>query len=248
MKFHIDSDTLFQYLWTRTSASAGFGEAIGDLDCDGTIDAYRLNVSVIEGVVQVQRQYPLSGRTESKTVSVAAHRWELSIGVEQYENQIKHDWEDQVPRGAVASDCELKERSKRQIPDGEDCKIEKVDKKDGTFEKVKKCKPKFRSEPVEDRWCTFTVREWREVDRIKSAGGGTTPAWPSQGLPAEQYSEVLGAKRRGSKTQTLWLDMAGLETKQSCDVNETAWKKYADGAKLQVEVRSRTGEVICDSL
>ena len=205
-------------------------------------------IVVAVGIVGIVLLVKHCNRTESKTVTVAAHRWEWSIGVEQYDNQIKHDWEDRVPSGALASGCEMKERSRRQIADGEDCTIEKVDKKDGTFEKVKKCKPKFRSEPVEDRWCRFTVREWREVDRIKTAGNGTTPTWPSQGLPAEQYSEVLGAKRRGSKTQKLWIDMAGLETKQSCDVNEMVWRKYADGAKVQVEVRSRNGEVECDTL
>ena len=200
---------------------------------------------VIVGIVLLVKQ---CNRTESKTITVAAHRWEFSIGVEQYDNHDKQDWEDHIPSGVIATRCETKERSKREVPDGEDCKVEKVDRKDGTFEKVKKCKPKFKSEPVDGKWCTFTAREWHEVDRVKTAGSGVTPTWPTQGLPPEQYVEVLGAKRRGTKKQTFFLDMSGVDPKQTCDVTEAVWKKYADNAKVQVEVRARTGEIVCDSL
>jgi hypothetical protein len=204
-----------------------------------------VGVVVLVGIVVLVKY---CNRTEEKTITVAAHRWEMSIGVEEYGNERKSDWEDHMPRNAQSSSCVMKQRTTKKVPDGEDCKMEKVDKKDGTFEKVKKCTPKFRSEPVDDRWCTFTVREWREIDRIKTAGNGTTPAWPASGLPPEQYTETLGAKRRGSKKASYLLDMSGLETKQTCDVSEAVWKKYSDNQKAKVEVKSRTGEVVCDSL
>lgn len=52
MHFHIDQDTRFQYNWTRSSSTAGTGVAVGDLDCDGTIVTYGLQIDVVEGNVQ----------------------------------------------------------------------------------------------------------------------------------------------------------------------------------------------------
>jgi type IV pilus assembly protein PilA len=48
MGFHIDDDTLF-YKWTKASASAGAGEAISDLDCDGTLTTVKLDLTMDGG-------------------------------------------------------------------------------------------------------------------------------------------------------------------------------------------------------
>jgi type IV pilus assembly protein PilA len=58
MQFHIDQDTLFQYNWTRTSATVGTGVAVGDLDCDGTIMTYSLGIAVSEGNIQATLNDP----------------------------------------------------------------------------------------------------------------------------------------------------------------------------------------------
>jgi hypothetical protein len=58
MRFHIDSDTLFQYRWTKTSDTAGYAEAIGDLDCDTTMVTYRLDINVVDGNVQATHHDP----------------------------------------------------------------------------------------------------------------------------------------------------------------------------------------------
>jgi hypothetical protein len=190
-------------------------------------------------------------RTEEKVVKVLAHRWESAIAVEQYGDDQGHDWRDRMPRDARHVSCHRKQRSTRKVEDGETCKDEKVDKKDGTFEVVRKCTPKYRSEPVHDDWCRYTVTRWKQIDTIKAAGAGMEPTWPSSGLPPEQYSEVPGAKRRGKKTQTFTLDMeipGSDPPKQSCDVSEAVWRKHGDGSTPKVEVRARSGEVVCDSL
>lgn len=58
MQFHIDEDTLFQYAWDQTAATAGNGIAVGDLDCDGTIVTYSLQILVVEGNVQATTPDP----------------------------------------------------------------------------------------------------------------------------------------------------------------------------------------------
>lgn len=200
-----------------------------------------IGVLVIVGIIFGVRW---CNRTEDKQITVTSHRWERSVAIEQYGDDQEDDWRDRVPRDARHVSCHRKQRSTKQVPDGETCRDEKVDKKDGTFEKVKKCKPKFRSEGVDDDWCRYTVTRWKTIDTVKSSGGGMTPDWPKGGLPPETYTEVPGAKRRGKKTETYFLDMQG----QSCEVDQAVWRKHADGAKLTVQVRSRSGEIVCDSL
>jgi prepilin-type N-terminal cleavage/methylation domain-containing protein len=49
MNFHVDEDSYFSYEWTVTTPSgataAGVGHARGDLNCNGTVGTYLLNVS-----------------------------------------------------------------------------------------------------------------------------------------------------------------------------------------------------------
>jgi hypothetical protein len=198
-------------------------------------------VVVIVGIVFLARW---CNRTEDKAITVTAHRWERSIAVEQFGDDQQDDWRDRVPRDARGVSCRSKQRTTKQIPDGETCKEKRVDNKDGTGKVVQECKPKFRSEPVMDEFCRYTVTRWKIIDTIKTAGTGMTPEWPKAGLPPETAPEVHGAKRRGKKTETFFLDMEG----QTCDVSEAVWRKHADKAKITVQVKSRTGDIMCDSL
>lgn len=122
--------------------------------------------------------------------------------------------------------------------------MEKVDKKDGTFEELKKCKPKYRSEPVEDDKCRYTVQRWKEIDRVQLTGTGLAATWPSQNVPPPTAMQTIGARRAGKRTEKLILDFG----KQSCEVKDAAWRKYTDNASYKVEVRARSGDVVCDSL
>ena len=185
-------------------------------------------------------------RAHSAQVVVAAHRWERAIAIEQYGDHQESAWREQVPPGTSLPMCVAKQRSTRQVDDGEDCHIERHDKKDGTFEQVKKCKPKTKSEPVNDEWCTFSIRKWMKVDDVKTSGDGMTPAWPTDDkLPPANAAPVLGTRRAGARTETLTLDLGGGRT---CDVDDPTWRKYADGQKVKVEVRARSDEVVCGSL
>jgi type IV pilus assembly protein PilA len=59
MQFHIDQETRFQYNWTQTGPTTnGVGLAVGDLDCDGTIMTYSLNVTISEGNVAASTPDP----------------------------------------------------------------------------------------------------------------------------------------------------------------------------------------------
>ena len=66
-----------------------------------------------------------------------------------------------------------------------------------------KCKPKYRSEGVDDDWCTFTVRSWsagrqREGCRDRP-GAGVAPE-----LPPATTAAALGARRSGKRSEKLY--------------------------------------------
>ena len=184
-------------------------------------------------------------RSHEAKVTVAGHRWERTIAIEQYGDHQQSAWRDQVPAGTSFPMCVRKQRSTRQVADGEDCHTERHDKKDGTFEQVKKCTPKTRSEGIDDDWCTFTVRSWLKVDEVKATAAGLTPSWPDSKLPPNTGVPILGARRDGPRNEKLTLDFGSAGTS---DVDDPTWRKYADGAAVKVEVRARSGDVVCSSL
>ncbi len=183
-------------------------------------------------------------RTRHAEMTLTAHRWERSVGIEEYADQEQADWRDQLPSDARVQRCHRKERSSRRVQTGEDCHIERKDKKDGTFEQIKQCAPTYRSEPIDDDWCTFVVQRWRELEAVKTSGTGMSPVWPTAGLPPPAAAAILGAKRQGKRTETLILELGG----QHCDVSDAIWRKYSDGGKVHVEVRASSGNIVCASL
>lgn len=183
-------------------------------------------------------------RTRVAQVTVTAHRWERAIAIEEYADKQESDWHDRVPSEARASSCYRKQRSTKQVQTGEECHTERKDKKDGTFEQIKKCTPTYRSEGIDDDWCTYTMRRWRAIEPAKTTGTGTSPAWPTANLPLESAAATLGARRQGKRTETLILELGG----QTCEVSDATWRKYADGQPAKVEVRASSGDVVCSSL
>lgn len=183
-------------------------------------------------------------RTKSAEMKVTGHAWATTIEVVQFGPVDEEAWRDQVPRGAVARSCRPRERSTRQVDTGrKDCHTEKRDKKDGTFEKIETCTPIMRSEPVMDDWCAYTISRWTKVDTLKAAGRDLNPSWPTTTIP-NKAAEIPGAKKLGAHDQTFTLELGA----QRCDVKESAWRKYADGQAVKVEVRARSGALVCDSL
>jgi hypothetical protein len=189
-------------------------------------------------------------RSVSASLTVAAHRWERTIAIEEYQLAHEETWRDQLPATAQVGVCTRRPHSTRQIPDGETCTSEKHDKGDGTFEKLKKCTPKYRSESVDADYCTYTIQTWKEVDKARASGAGQSPSWPTiPPLPPTTDRPPVGTRRIGAKTEKLTLDFKDASRTQSCDVdNATIWARYVDGKAAKVEVRAASGDLVCGSL
>lgn len=184
-------------------------------------------------------------RTKEATIAVTGHAWSRTIAVEEFGEENETSWRDQMPSDARFPTCVRKQRSTRQVETGnEDCHVEKKDNGDGTFEQIKKCKPIYRSESVDDDWCSYLLLRWREVTQVKAAGSDMNPAWPTQGLPPPAAESAVGARRQGKKTETLVLQFGA----QSCEVSDAVWRKYSNGQKVKLEVRARSGSIVCSSL
>jgi hypothetical protein len=184
-------------------------------------------------------------RTKEATLTVSGHTWQRAIAVEEFGEKRDSDWRDRIPTDARFPSCVRKERSTRQVDTGrEDCHVEKKDNKDGTFEKVNKCKKIYRSEGVDDDWCTYTVLRWKEINAVKTSGSDMNPAWPTQGLPPATAVATVGARKQGKKSETLTIQFGS----QSCDVSDAVWRKYSNGQKVKLEVRARSNAVVCESL
>jgi len=52
LDFHIDEETQFSYHYTGASNTAGNAQAVGDLDCDGTLISFSEDLKVVEGNIQ----------------------------------------------------------------------------------------------------------------------------------------------------------------------------------------------------
>ena len=186
---------------------------------------------------------------KTASMTVAGHGWERAVAIEEYRDVEREAWRDQLPRDARAVSCRRAQRSTRQVPDGEDCHVEKRDKGDGTYEEVQKCRPRTRSEPVDDDKCRYRTSEWTRVDEAVQRGQGLVqePAWPVTRL--SNAAQGPGARREGARRAVYSLELtdAGGGRKR-CDVPEAVWRKYADGQAVQVQVKAVSGKLDCGDL
>src|SRR5690606_34912595 len=106
------------------------------------------------------------------TVIATGHSWEREIRVDEYRNFSIQDWDDSRPAGdnVVRGLCTQKQRSTRQVPDGQECTSRRVDQGDGTFRTEQDCRTKYRSEPVYDDWCTWSGQRWEYSRSISTSG------------------------------------------------------------------------------
>jgi hypothetical protein len=200
-----------------------------------------LGLIVVAGLVWYQ-----CIRKKTVGMLVTGHRWTTSIVIEEYREVSEEAWRDQVPSGARQVSCTRQQRSTRSVPDGETCRDERHDKGDGTFEVVRKCTPKTRQEGVDDDHCRFQIDRWTKVDELKQEGKGLTATWATP--PPAPVQTGQGARRAGTKTATWILELNDGSKGRSCELDESVWRKYADGQQIKAKVRASSGDLVCSSL
>ncbi len=193
--------------------------------------------------------FAVFGWKKEAAVEVTGHAWSRTIDVEELRAVTDSAWKDQMPVGAYdVRNCRQDQRDTQKILDGETCNDKRVDKADGSFEKVRDCTPTYREEPVYDTKCDYSVQRWTVADTLKAAGSALAPApaWP----PApEATGGGLGARRPGKRAETytvMFKDTAGASL--DCTVDEAKWGSLAVGSRWKAQVGVVTGALDCGAL
>lgn len=182
-------------------------------------------------------------------VTVTAHSWERTIDVERMSAVSESAWCDTMPMGAYGVSRSREQRSTKEIPDGQTCTTRDVDRGDGTFERKQECRTRYRSEPIYDDRCRFTVDRWQVNRTAKVAGQGTVPApeWPRVTLSRSGLS--LGSEREGSRNEKYTLSLKGEDEKvYTCTVPAPKWNAIEDGHKKIIPIGVITGAADCEKL
>lgn len=182
--------------------------------------------------------------------TVAGRTWQREIQIEQFGPVSDTAWCESVPGDAYAISQSREQRSTRRIPDGQSCRDERVDKGDGTFVKRRECTPRYRDEPVYDNRCRFQVNRWRGYRTVKTGPEtAAAPMWPSLGNigSANSLVNAMGAERAGPRRESYVLQLQSGGKVWTCDVPESVWNKYQQGATAPIEVRT-VGGADCASL
>jgi len=202
--------------------------------------------------------------TRDTTVNVSQRSWAREVQVEQFMPLSQTAWCDSMPADAYNVSHSRAQRSTRQVPDGQTCHDERVDKGDGTLVKNRVCTPRYRSEPVYDEQCSFRVNRWSGVGARKAGSADAAlPFWPTAGPgtseptpgafglntidPANPNAMRLGAQREGARTERYELVLTSGGKRWTCNVPEAVWTRYTEGASVPLKVRM-TGGADCGSL
>jgi hypothetical protein len=187
------------------------------------------------------------------TLIVTGHTWERSIFVEQYDSFVEQSWRDSRPSGDRVSmgACVQRQRSTRQVPDGETCSTVRTDRGDGTFSEQQVCSPRYRSEPVYDAWCTFTGFRWQSSRQVVSNGTNLSPApeWGNLVLRCANQASV-GCERESGRRQNYVVKLSDEGKREhECGYDDQAtWQSFGIESAWKGNVRVVDGGLDCASL
>lgn len=189
----------------------------------------------------------LFSSTQEVTATVSGTTWQRTIQVEQFGPVSDSAWCDNVPADAYSVTQSREQRSTRRVEDGQECRDERIDQGDGTFVKRKTCTPRYREQPVYDNRCRFQVNRWRAYRSLKAGSeSADEPVWPSLNALAPTSGRI-GAERAGARQESYTLALQSQGKQWTCNVPETVWRKYEQGASVPLKIR-KLGGADCGSL
>jgi hypothetical protein len=186
--------------------------------------------------------------TKEGQVNVQTHSWQRSIDIEEYKRVHEQNWRNRMPPRAYNSRCRQKQRDTRQVPDGETCQMVKRDQGDGTFREEQQCKTRYKSEPVYDSYCNYSVDRWTQIRKASAKGEGLKAAWPAPEVKS-CATQNLGCQRLGPRSQSYSLSLKDDEGQiHDCDYPEDKWRQIADASTWLINFRVIDGGADCASL
>jgi ribosomal protein L40E len=127
----------------------------------------------------------LSLRTEALTGIVQGLTWERAVPVEALVPVEYKDWRDEIPSAAVVGPCQQEVRYVQAEPDPNAIEVcgtpYTLDTGTGLGEVVQDCEYQ-----ISDDFCSYTVEEWQQIERVELTGSNLAPEWPDPVLQAGQ--------------------------------------------------------------
>jgi hypothetical protein len=186
--------------------------------------------------------------TRDETVEVAGHTWRQEIQIERYGPVGESAWCDQLPGGAYGVSHHAEVRSHRQVPDGQECQVRRVDRGDGTFTEREECRPKYRSEPVYDQRCEYRIDRWMPERSAVAEGHDLTPRWPETGIVNGR--QCLGCEREGQRDTRYELRLKGQSAGREyrCALPQERWRAAGVESRWSLKIGAVDGQPRCDTL
>ncbi len=178
--------------------------------------------------------------TRDTTVAVTAHAWEREIRIEDFASRSRADWCDSMPGDAYRVSRSERQRGTRQVPDGETCTFRNVDRGDGTFRREEVCTTDYRSEPVYDSYCNYTIDRWEYARSAETAGADRNPTWATLRLASNE--------REAERNADYYLELGNEDNDYRCRVDESLWTQADEGSRWTLAVGAVAGEARCNSL
>lgn len=185
---------------------------------------------------------------QEAAVTVADHRWEREIDIEQLKAESGKGSCGSVPGDAYNIDRRTEQVDTRQIPDGEECRTVQRDQGDGTMREERVCETTYRDATVMGEVCYYTVNRWRETRSVEAEGGLNDPVvWPELNL--SRTGTCVGCEREGDRSERYLLVLNSDDGKTyECPLDETEWRATDTGTTFTVKIGVVTGDADCDSL
>jgi ribosomal protein L40E len=181
---------------------------------------------------------------------VASHSWQRSIRVERLGPVPQSAWCSELPASARDVTRHRERHGSKQVPDGEDCRVHKQDRGDGTFKEERVCTPKLKDEPVFDEKCDFTLVKWATL-REETTRGSTAnppPSWPVALLGRGGCAEP-GCERQGARSESYTVTFKDQHGESyRCDFAEPVWSRFSEGEHYTGQLRALVGSLDCASL
>ncbi len=186
--------------------------------------------------------------TRDITVTATAHAWVRSIDLERLTPTAESDWRDRVPSGAYRMSCSREVRSQRQVADGETCSPVRRDQGDGTFTTEQSCTTSYRSEPIYDDKCSYTIDRWTVFRTDEARGGFLTdePKWPRVTLA--RHGACVGCDREGQRREDYTVLFSYEGETSRCSFPQPRWSAIPLGRDFKAKALVVTGRLTCSSI
>ncbi|MDM8546637.1 hypothetical protein QUF61_09115 [Candidatus Venteria ishoeyi] len=185
------------------------------------------------------------------TVELQQHRWEYSIQIEQYRAQAKASWCDAMPHDAYRINRSEKVRSHKQVADGQECSMRRIDQGDGTYQEKQECRTRYRKEPIYDQYCNYQLNRWAHNRAATSQGQDKKPRWASFKLACggQRQSQKLGCEREGQRLAQHYLMLSDKQNGKTyqCEVQQALWQQSQLKSRWHLDI-NLAGSPRCGTL